>query len=561
MKNERLRSKISLAFLICIIVPIYATHGAEIQHDDITFTRQGVVIETRTDPTMRFQAQVQSDMGLVPVKVLPIDDDRLFLQFAWQPATSYQIRIDSLNLEGHHVSPLKPSAYRVRMIELDSMLSLLANRKRPAIPSTVAFSPAGNQLAIATDAGHLTIVNPLTGAKNWTTRISEGYAKHATFNPDGTRFYIGEQSAEGLIYAYNLTGDKPALLWKYPTADDIDTSQPKDSNDVYGWVQYPGAYRIAATPDDNLLVAANHSWTKDGKNLKKAQFYRFDGTTGKVKWKWPSDRAVPMIIKWFDYSQDGKTVVLVCDSGITQGSSRYKPGTLYVIEGETGTDRWSYTFDPLTPYYKAVTFWRGVSISPDGRWINVSTDDGRAFIFDASTSDMRWKGDLTTPLEVSGVPITATAGTIGSTDGVALFVTGDSYIPYHLQKGAQQPSSAHPNGMTLFAYTWMGEKSWAWKLGNMPQGLRIDDAGQYAIISLSKFSRTAEEQLHGVSVFDLRTKGSGLSKYLYTYRTVGQLSYDTIDISADGGLIAVIETPIVMSDETVRGKNRVHIFQ
>ena len=42
---------------------------------------KGVVIETRTDPTMRFQAQVQSDMGLVPVKVLPIDDDRLFLQF------------------------------------------------------------------------------------------------------------------------------------------------------------------------------------------------------------------------------------------------------------------------------------------------------------------------------------------------------------------------------------------------------------------------------------------------------------------------------------------------
>ena len=141
------------------MISIYAAYGAEIQHDDITFTRQGVVIEAQHDLTMRIRAQVQSDAGMLPVNVLPIDGDRLFLQFAWQPATSYQIRVDSLNLEGRHNSPLKPSAYRVRMIELDSMLSLLANLKRPAVPSTVAFSPDGSQLAIATDTGHLAIVN------------------------------------------------------------------------------------------------------------------------------------------------------------------------------------------------------------------------------------------------------------------------------------------------------------------------------------------------------------------------------------------------------------------
>ena len=198
--------------------------------------------------------------------------------------------------------------------------------------------------------------------------------------------------------------------------------------------------------DGDLLASANHSWTKDGKNLKKAQFYRFDGTTGKVKWKWPSDQALPMVIKWFDYSQDGKTVALVCDGGVIGESSRYKSGTLYVIDGETGADRWSYTFDSLKPFYRAVTFWRGVSISPDGSWINVSTDDGRVFIFNSAHSAQRWEADLTTPLQVSDIPVTATTGTIGATDDFALFVTGDTYIPYHLQKGAQQPPSAHPNG-------------------------------------------------------------------------------------------------------------------
>ena len=561
MNDEKIQLRISLAFLICTVVIICPAHGAEIQHDDITFTRQGVVIEVRNDPAMNIKAQVQSDAGLVPVKAFPIDGNRLFLQFEWQPATSYQIRVDSLNLKGRHVSPLKPSAYRVRMIELDSMLSLLANLKRPAVPTTVAFSPDGSQLAIATDAGHLAIVNPLTGASIWTTRISEGYAKHATFNPDGTRFYIGEQSAEGLIYAYKLSDKKPAPLWKYRTADDIDTSHPDDPNDVYGWVQYPGPYRMAVTSDGDLLAAANHSWTKDGKSLKKAQFYRFEGTTGKVKWKWPSDQAVSMVIKWFDYSRDGKTVALVCDGGVIGGASRYKSGTLYVIDGETGADRWSHTFDSLKPYYQKATFWRSVGVSPDGSWINVSTDDGRVFIFNAIHDNKHWKTDLTTPLMVSDIPITATTGTIGATNEFALFVTGDTYIPYHLKKGAQQPPSAHPNGMTLFAYSWMGNKIWQWKLENMPQALRIDGMGRYAAVSQSRYDRTSVQQFHGVSVFNLQTKGGGLEKYLYTYRTEGQLPYDTVDISADGKLIAVVETPIVMPDETVRGKNRVHILQ
>ena len=94
----------------------------------------------------------------------------------------------------------------------------------------------------------------------------------------------------------------------------------------------------------------------------------------------------------------------------------------------------------------------------------------------------------------------------------------------------------------------------------MPQGLRIDAKDHYAVLSISKRTQDPNESLHGVSMFDLKAEGSGLSKYLYTYRTEGQLPYDTLAISPDGALIIVVEVPIAMPDETLRGQNRIHVL-
>ena len=569
-----------LVLLICFFALVDGAQGAKMHKGNVAFTRFGIVIELEESISKTnlsaLEVETESLVERIDNKhalmqtVKQIDGKRFLIhQFAWKSHKAYHIKAqwgDGNQFEATATAPFKPSAYRIRTVELDTLLSLVDNLQRPAKPTTVAFSPDGEQLAIATDAGHLAIISPLTGEKIWKTRISEGYAKHATFSPDGRRFYIGEQSPDGLIYGYDLSGANPTLSWTYRMADDIDTSVLSDPNDVYAWVQYPGPYRMAVTTSGDLLAAGVHSWTEDGVSLRKSQLYRFAGDTGQLRWKWPSDQAVPMVIRWFDHSCDGKTIALLCDTSGSRKSAPFKPGTLYIIDGERGTKRWEYTFEPFKPYFEEVKFWRGIGVSPDGRFINVTTEDGRGFIFDAmdagdSKINPLWQTHLTTPLEVSGIPIIATAGTIAATDDLALFITGDTYIPYHLQKGAQQPPSVHPNGLTLFAYSWAGEKTWQWKLENMPQGLRVDAAGRYAAVSISKYSGNIEEQLHGLSLFDLTAQGGGLAKYLYTYRTEGQLLYDTIDISADGQFIALIETPISMADETARGKNRVHIIQ
>lgn len=539
----------------------------------VTWVRAGVVVETEHKDGISDKISVATvfngtaqELTEVPA-IQRLDTNRLLLQFTWQPNKDYQFRLD--DSEVTTTSPLKPTSYLIRTVELDGLLSLMENLRRPAKPTAVALghrkAPSTHKLAIATDSGHIAVLQALTGKTLWKTRISEGYVRRMVFSPDSRLLYIGEQAADGFIYCYDLAVSDSTLRWKYRTADDIETSTPSNPDSVYAWVSYPGPACMRTLANGDLLVAGVHSWTQNEMPLKKSQLYRFNSETGNVIWKWPRDGATRKIIRWFDVSADGKTLALVADAGHNlQGSTTdgndAGNGKLVVLNAEDGAGKWQADIEPLREYFSQVTFWRGVSVSPDGKFINITTDDGRAFIFDTNKSEPIWQENLTTPLEVSGIPIVATSGTIGATDAAALFVTGDTYIPYHLRKGAQQPSASHPNAMTLFAYSWGGEKIWQWKLENMPQGLRIDAMDRYAVLSVSKRTQDPNESLHGVSVFDLTAEGSGLSKYLYTYRTEGQLPYDTLAISEDGALIVVVEAPIAMPDETVRGKNRVHVL-
>ena len=539
----------------------------------VTWVRRGVVIETEHKEGSSDKISVATvfdgtahALAEVPT-IQQLDTHRILLQFTWQPNQDYQFRLNgSLTIV---TAPLKPVSYLIRTVELDGLLSLMENLRQPAKPTAVALgqggAPNAEKLAVATDSGHLAVLQPITGEVLWKTRISEGYVRRMAFSPNSSLLYVGEQAADGFIYCYDLAAEKSTFRWKYRTADDIETSTPSNPDSVYAWVSYPGPACMRTLPNGDLLVANVHSWTENDTPRKMSQLYRFDSETGDVIWKWPRDSATSKIIRWFDVSADGKILGLVTDSGHNlQGSPTDEngagDGTLVVLNTEDGTEKWHTDIEPLREYFPQVTFWKGVSVSPDGKFINLTTDDGRAFIFDVNKLEPIWKENLTTPLEVSGIPIVATAGTIGATDAAALFVTGDTYIPYHLRKGAQKPSAGHPNGMTLFAYSWSGEKIWQWQLENMPQGLRIDKKDRYAVLSVSKRTQDPNESLHGVSIFDLTAEGSGLAKYLYTYRTEGQLPYDTLAISKDGAFIVVVEVPIAMPDETVRGKNRVHVL-
>ena len=240
---------ILLGLLIYVFVPIYAV--AQSLKGNVIFIRGGIVIEleerlkrvNQPDPLHPLPSLAIREAAEPAEEIFPawIDDQRALATYDWKPQASYHIALRWTDVVYLRWTPLHRSNPPLSHPNRRIGGTAVATGEPAASGETNnrCFFPKGEQLAVGTNAGHVAIINPLTGDRIWKTRISEGYAKHAAFSPDGKYFYIGEQSPDGFIYAYDLSTTKPTLLWKYRMADDIDTSTPQNQDDVYAWVQYP----------------------------------------------------------------------------------------------------------------------------------------------------------------------------------------------------------------------------------------------------------------------------------------------------------------------------------
>ena len=526
---------------------------------DVTFTKSGLVVEVKPGLNDALQVVVNGTV-ITPISCYQQQQKTVLClwNYTWQPRQTYRVEIhkvsDQTLIAGQRVkSPAKPMPYRFQTLKL--------SRIWPSIPTdcrSTTISVAGDRVAIGTNRGHVAVWDLQTSAVIWKKRFPESIIKQVMLDQEGQWIYISQQSADAWLFCYQITNpDKPK--WQYRLADDIESSTPTDPDAQWAWLQLPTASKFTLSEDD-LLVAGVHVWPDGDQTNIKSQLYRFEARTGNLKWRFPSDRPLPLFIRWFDVSSS--SIAFVCDKqsllhSKSDHTDSIPPGSLVILGLENGQKQWQHTFQPLTPYFQRVTFWRGVSISPDGTYINVTTDDGRAFIF--QQDNLIWQKELTTPIEVSGMSITATAGTVAATEPFSIFVTGDTFIPYHLQTGVSRPPMAHPNGLTLFAYQWNQQLAWQWPLENMPQGLRVQ--GQFAVIATASYgesSANSQEKPNAISVFDLKKIGDALDKYAYTYRVGGPIPYDQLSVSARW--IVCVETKS-RSNEQPEGKNQIHIIQ
>ncbi len=481
----------------------------------------------------------------------------LLLAFSWKPGERCTARWgDGPRQQEEAVAPLQADPVPVLVLELEGLLPRRIDRGAANEASFLVFSPSGRRLAIGTQRGFVRVVEVHTGRAVFQTRVAEGWAKAAAFSPDDGTLFIGEQTEEGVIRALALPSGRE--LWRYHLADDLERTAPSDPGNELTWVEYPGPYRMAATPDGDLLVAGLHNWYPDRKPPVRqlSHLYRFDGKSGAPRWRWPRERPAPLALTWFAFDEAMRLAVGVLGSARDWRPGEAIPPGLYAVDLATGQELWRYPFQPLAPF-RSVNTWRSVAVHPEGRLVNASTGDGRLYILERGRPS--WIEPRGGPVALSGFPVVAETGSVGATREFAIFALGEGYIPLQAAPKGASTGQPHPNSNAIFFFDWSGHLRYRWPTPNRPNGIALSQDGRWLAVALSKGRLFRREDANGLVLFD--TSAPGGRPYAGEYRTEGPIPYDQVALSPDGALIALIESPAAIPDgHPPLGKNRLHIL-
>ena len=117
----------------------------------------------------------------------------------------------------------------------------------------VQFSPDNRRLAIGSFEGWLRIIDCYTGKTLWSERLAEGMIKRLAWTFDGLRLYVGEQSPDGRLLAYEVGKETAGelrlhLAWSVRLADQLESSRPP-AHDRFGIYTLPAVYDMQVADD------------------------------------------------------------------------------------------------------------------------------------------------------------------------------------------------------------------------------------------------------------------------------------------------------------------------
>ncbi|MCZ6553917.1 MAG: hypothetical protein O7A67_08970 [SAR324 cluster bacterium] len=543
-------------FLSALAIPLAAAAQGD-RGPSLTFVRGGIVVEwdlpaEETPPfTLNGRAAARRPLGA---------EGSWLVETAWAPQETYTLAWIEGGAERslRAAAPLRPMPWRVWWIDWS------ADPRQRAGISALAFAPGGRRLAIGSFDGRVRVVETATGQTRWTLHRPGRVIKHLQFAEAGGRLYVGEQGPRGILAAYDLAGERAEPLWRFESAQELGTSQPADPQGPLGWVTYPGVYRIAARGGD-VLAAFTRSWPRNGRRATLARLVRLDGASGRVRWAYPADGPATQMLTWFDVDAAGRNVVfpLQLPFGSIPRPGGGEESKVVVLDGATGIPRFGSTVAPLPPHYFAA-FWRGVAFDPGGRRLALSTEDGRGFLYirDGETWRETRRLLLVEPMELGGVVVTATNGTLAATAAGPLFATGETYVPLEYRSPDAEPVAEHPQSNTLFGLDWAGNTRWLWRLDADLMGLSLSADEATLALAQGHEIGSRPRAFQGLAVLDLSRPGSGRNKLRYRYPIEGRAVYDGVAISPAGRWIALAEAPLTDRKRGLtRGAHRVHLIR
>ncbi len=522
--------------------------------DSIIFTRTGTQVNLKEEAQVTSANVYNNDTKIASQNVNSKAKD-VFIDFNWEPKKQYKIEVQTSNgaASSSVYAPGKPTAIKLGEIKLEDVEPGSINKTTENIRGEVDFSPDGKYLVVGTHTGYIKAIETATNKIVFEKKLSEGRIQPFDFSQDSKYLLLGEQSFDGYIYAFELSTGKE--IWKFRTGDEIGSdikNQPVVKRvKVVGDIAYVIAGRSVSGAD------LYYYWTR---------IYAFDVESGRVLWKYPENEVMDSSVSWIDVSSDGKYIafeIFVFTKAGKRGERKYKDGEVVVLNSE-GKKLWSYE-KPILPYQDNSWAYRGISFSKDGKYLTSTDAYGAGYLFDneeiikTGKASPLWSKNISTAIDVSGIPIQASLMTASIIGNNIFLTTGSSGIPTKAVSEKYKIASVeHPNGNTLLVYNLKGDIQWKWKLEGYTNSKSISKDERFIAIPIAQNKVTKGIDHFGVYVFDISVQGGATSKLAYIYKTRGIAV--AVAISPDGKYIAAIESPTRLEDGTVIGEYKVHML-
>ncbi|RYJ14160.1 transcriptional regulator [Halogeometricum borinquense] len=373
-----------------------------------------------------------------------------------------------------------------------------------------AVAAAAGRVFVGTNDGQVSAFDSALDSELWS---ADGATSVVSMAATDDFLVVGERGEDSSLRVLDPeTGER---RWEYATTDDIGTATKESL------FFYPYIVDVAVT--DDRVIAAARRYERDGdERVWSSVVLGFD-RDGAVQWR---------------YRVGASPIALTVENGrVAVAYNRCpKPDQdgLVVLDSETGDTL--TTWDPDTDEDRRV----GDVAFADGDIAVCCHGDKRGYLLDSDGHE-QWGFDLATKQDIDGETVYAYPNHVCVADGVAVFVTGNTFA-----ESTRDPDARHPDEHTAFAVE-NGEQLWTHSNGGFARAARSSD-GRAIIPSAQNFRRRSAET-HGVHTFDAEE---------------GHVETDSIAgiptaVAVGDDVLAVVEEPVEYHDEGVtHGAYRLH---
>ncbi len=572
--------ELGLVMLLLTHTPHQPVHAqsmmAQATQPNALFVRRGIALLGPWSARARSQLRVERATGSIKVvpQAMPARAGWL-VSLPWERGEQLTLRWGqgSMPLQ----APFNPSPWVLSVYHWPTQKPLWG--KHPDKLSALAFSADGHWLASGSTQGRVAVWRLLDGEKVYAANSLFSHVRQLVFAPHG-RLLVATQSPQGRLVAYawqNARRTKPLWVWDAAPIIGQATPAPK-ANEPYGWVRYPGVFRLLQK-NNTVWAFAARSWrTNRGDKRAASVLVELNASNGQLQWRWPQHAPAKGLMLWAQHAPTSHSLASTLQAAWGAKSKTFQPNPskLLVWPLQNSQKPVQYLDVPPVDNKAFTSFWRGIGFAPEGDRLAFSSEDGRGFLLKKTLQHWQithqWR--VLKPLRIAGAWISASNGQLLALRQGVVFGAGESYAVQapasHIQPkptGNTAPTiddgkAIHPHGNTLWAYNWQAKLQWIVPLANSLQSMRSPANTPWLALQLGGNTTNSKHAFQGLQLLRLsHGKQTWQANTLYRLRLQGVSVFNGLAFSPNANTLALAEAPRTSKQRHAPvGKNRIWII-